>query len=99
MVFSKFLYRVFWPASHVQPYKDNCGIDNDVADHVMNTGIHVFNDKSDWEEPPLALYHSRMQLSNGSDGVYYAFHLLQTDPSVQVCFIVNYDKHNSIFLK
>ncbi|KAG8390241.1 hypothetical protein BUALT_Bualt01G0063300 [Buddleja alternifolia] len=37
----------------------------------------------DWIEPSLHLCNSRMLRTHGSDRVYDAFHLLQTEPSVQ----------------
>ncbi|XP_011101112.1 uncharacterized protein LOC105179211 isoform X2 [Sesamum indicum] len=39
--------------------------------------------EKDWVEPPLHLRNSRMFQTYGSDRVYDAFHLLQTEPSIQ----------------
>ena len=43
--------------------------------------------ETDWAEPSLSSYNSTVLQANGFDKVYYAFHLLKTDPYVQVQFI------------
>jgi hypothetical protein len=49
---------------------------------------------TDWLEPSLFPYNPKLLQANGSDRVYYAIHLLQTDPSVQVHSML----YNSIFI-
>ncbi|KAF7840503.1 uncharacterized protein G2W53_002801 [Senna tora] len=82
------LQQVFGPASNVHNYKDKVKWDGDVVDHVTTPGFLRSADglEIDWKEPslsPYVPYDSRMVLSNGSDRVSQAFHLLQTEPTVQ----------------
>lgn len=58
-------------------------VDNSVSaiQEVFSSTSH--ESEMDWKEPSLNPYDTRMQLSNGSDRVYYTFHLLQTDPTIQ----------------
>jgi hypothetical protein len=49
---------------------------------------------TDWLEPSLFPYNPKLLQANGSDRVYYAIHLLQTDPSVQVHSML----YDSIFI-
>lgn len=54
--------------------------DKDAADQVTTpTGSEL-----DWVEPSLHLCNSRTLQPLGSDRVFDAFHLMQTEPSVQV---------------
>lgn len=82
------LQQVFGSASHSQLFRDKyCyKLDNEL-DHVAISGLidRASSDGSetDWEEPSLFPYNSKLLQLNGSDRVYYAFHLLQTEPYVQ----------------
>lgn len=42
---------------------------------------------SDWIEPSMHICNSKLLKSYGSNRVYDAFHLLQTEPSIQVIFV------------
>ncbi|KAK4436382.1 hypothetical protein Salat_0801900 [Sesamum alatum] len=46
-------------------------------------GVSSSEFEKDWVEPSLHLRNSRMLKTYGSDRVYDAFHMLQTEPSVQ----------------
>lgn len=72
--------RVLGPASRVQ---------------LLSGQVSEDEPERDWVEPSLFPYNSKVLQANGSDRVYYAIHLLQTDPSVQVQFMV----HDSYFNK
>ncbi|XP_028796804.1 uncharacterized protein LOC114752247 [Neltuma alba] len=79
------LQKEFCSASHFQPNNDNCGLKNDVSDNVTIPSLHVSTDGSetDWKEPSLSPYDTRMRRYNEFNGVYSAFQLLQTEPTVQ----------------
>ena len=72
--------------------------DKDVADEITSPTVptvpmnKVSSDgtERDWIEPSLPqLRSSRMLQPYGSDRVYDAFHLLQTDPCIQVPYIID----------
>ncbi|XP_042991619.1 uncharacterized protein LOC122318393 [Carya illinoinensis] len=70
------LQQVFDPASYCKAVPS---VDNGVADQVTSpTGLEL-----DWVEPSLHLCNSRILQTQGSNRVYNALHLLQTEPSVQ----------------
>ncbi|CAM8986307.1 unnamed protein product [Rhodiola kirilowii] len=81
------LQQVIEKASFSQMVRDKYG-ETDVPDHpvsptsFIHRAVSSFSD-SDWAEPSLQLCFPRMLESRGSGSVYDAFHLLQTDPSVQ----------------
>lgn len=52
----------------------------------------------DWVEPSLHLSNSRALQPYGPDRVYDAFHLLQTDPSIQVRSLFQKIESIQIFL-
>lgn len=87
-----FIYRVFNPAySQLVRDKFVSESDKDVGDQVMSTTSLVHRVSSvgselDWVEPSLHLYKSKMVQPHGYDTVYDAFHLLQTETSVQVFY-------------
>lgn len=68
--------RVLGPASRIQLCQDN---ELGHADQVSQD-----DPETDWVEPSMSPYNSMILQANGSDRVYHAIHLLQTDPSVQV---------------
>lgn len=74
--------RVLGPASRVELLRDRyCNI---LENELGNLG-QVFDDENtDWLEPSLFPYNPKILQDDGFDRVYYAIHLLQTDPSVQV---------------
>lgn len=87
-IFGIFLIcRVFEPASYSNLVRDKFASDleNDVADQVTSpTGSEL-----DWVEPSFRLCNSGVLQPHGSDRVYDAFHMLQTEPSVQVPYIID----------
>ena len=67
--------------------------DKDVADEIASPTaalkrVSSFGKKLDWIEPSLHLCNPRTLQRRGSDRVYDAFHLLHTDPSIQVPYII-----------
>lgn len=75
------LQQVFDPSSYPKLVRDKFAsdLDKDVADQVTSpTGSEL-----DCVEPSFHLCNSRVLQPHGSDRVYDAFHLLQTEPSVQ----------------
>ncbi|KAF3956973.1 hypothetical protein CMV_017961 [Castanea mollissima] len=75
------IQQVFEPASYPNLVRDKFASDleKDVAYQVMSpTGSEL-----DWVEPSFHLCNSRVLQPHGSDRVYDAFHMLQTEPSVQ----------------
>ncbi|KAJ9164038.1 hypothetical protein P3X46_023655 [Hevea brasiliensis] len=84
------LTQIYDAASHPQSITDKFtyNVDKDVADQILSsTGMlhHVSPAGSDldWGESSPHLCNSRMLRPYGPDSVYDAFHLLQTEPSVQ----------------
>uniref|UniRef100_A0A7N1A0L2 Uncharacterized protein n=1 Tax=Kalanchoe fedtschenkoi TaxID=63787 RepID=A0A7N1A0L2_KALFE len=84
------LQQVVETASFSQLVRDKygTGTDTDVFGHVASPTRfdHRFASslsESDWVEPSLQLCHTGALQSRGSGTVYDAFHLLQTEPSVQ----------------
>ncbi|KAK3033265.1 hypothetical protein RJ639_033145 [Escallonia herrerae] len=82
--------RVLDPASYSQVMKDRLDYhsDKDVADRISSpTGtlrrVSSVGSECSWIEPSLQQFNSRMPHSRGSERVLDAFHLLQTEPSVQ----------------
>lgn len=49
----------------------------------------------DWIEPSLCLSNSRMLQPYPADRVYDAFHLLQTEPSIQVPLLLTLTKRSN----
>jgi hypothetical protein len=87
------VYRVLGLASRVELLRDTyCNI----SENELTNLDQVSEDDSDtdWLEPSLFPYNPKLLQANGSDRVYYAIHLLQTDPSVQV----NSMLYDSIFI-
>ncbi|XP_004514514.1 uncharacterized protein [Cicer arietinum] len=73
------LQRVLGSTSRIEPFRDT------YCDKPENEQGHVSKDEADtdWLEPTLFPYNPIMLQANGSDRVFFAIHLLQTDPSVQ----------------
>lgn len=60
--------------------------DNDVAEEIASprmNRVSSVGQELDWIEPSFHLCNPRMLQYHGYDRVYDAFHLLQTDPSIQ----------------
>lgn len=79
--------RVFEPPSYSNLVRDKFASDleKDVADQVTSpTGSEL-----DWVEPSFHLCNSRVLQPHGSNKVYDAFHMLQTEPSIQVPYIID----------
>ena len=79
--------RVFEPPSYSNLVRDKFASDlkKDAADQVTSpTGSEL-----DWVEPPFHLCNSRVLQPHGSNKVYDAFHMLQTEPSIQVPYIID----------
>lgn len=75
------IQQVFEPPSYSNLVRDKFASDleKDVADQVTSpTGSEL-----DWVEPSFHLCNSRVLQPHGSNKVYDAFHMLQTEPSVQ----------------
>ncbi|KAI8029170.1 hypothetical protein LOK49_LG01G01274 [Camellia lanceoleosa] len=84
------LQQVLDPAAFSQFIKDRLAYnsDNDVADEITSptglvTRVSSVGTELDWIEPSMQPCNPRMLQRHGSDRVYDAFHLLQTDPSIQ----------------
>ncbi|KAJ9140019.1 hypothetical protein P3X46_030707 [Hevea brasiliensis] len=84
------LTQVFDAASYPQFITDKfaCNVDMDVADEILSPTeklphVSPAGSEIDWLEPSPHLYNSRMLRPYGPDRVYDAFHLLQTEPSIQ----------------
>ncbi|KAJ7949564.1 Uncharacterized conserved protein (UCP012943) [Quillaja saponaria] len=83
------LQQVFEPASYAQIIRDKYtyGLDKDLEDKVINPGllcqVSLDGSELDWMEPSSHECSSGVIRHHGSDRVYDAFHLLQTEPSVQ----------------
>ncbi|WJX43567.1 hypothetical protein P8452_30643 [Trifolium repens] len=76
------LQRVLGLASRVELLRDTyC---NKSENELTNLDqVSEDDPDTDWLEPSLFPYNPKLLQTNGSDRVYYAIHLLQTDPSVQ----------------
>ncbi|KAK2433308.1 hypothetical protein QL285_018594 [Trifolium repens] len=76
------LQRVLGLASRVELLRDTyC---NKSENELSNLDqVSEDDPDTDWLEPSLFPYNPKLLQANGSDRVYYAIHLLQTDPSVQ----------------
>lgn len=76
----QYMCRVLGSTSRIEPFRDT------YCDKPENEQGHVSKDEADtdWLEPTLFPYNPIMLQANGSDRVFFAIHLLQTDPSVQV---------------
>ncbi|KAK2975809.1 hypothetical protein RJ640_022826 [Escallonia rubra] len=84
------LQQVLDPASYSLLMKDRLDYhsDKDVADRISSPSgtlrrVSSVGSESSWIEPSLQQFNSRMPHSRGSERVLDAFHLLQTEPSVQ----------------
>ncbi|OMO94870.1 hypothetical protein CCACVL1_05739 [Corchorus capsularis] len=84
------LQRVFDPSSCPQLIRDKFSYHSsrDIAYQIPSpTGsmrrIHSAGSDLDWMEPSLHLYNTRALQPYGTNRVYDAFHLLQTEPAVQ----------------
>ncbi|CAI8600422.1 unnamed protein product [Vicia faba] len=76
------LQRVLGLASRVELHRDMyCNKPEKELSHVGR--ISEGDSETDWIEPFLFPCDPKMLQENGSDRVYHAIHLLQTDPSVQ----------------
>ncbi|GFY81993.1 hypothetical protein Acr_02g0002330 [Actinidia rufa] len=77
--------------------------DKDVADEIISPTVPMNKLSSDgterdWIEPSLQqLRGSRMLQPYGSDRVYDAFHLLQTDPCIQVPYIIDISTDKTVW--
>lgn len=60
--------------------------DRDAGDHI--TSPTSVGSELDWIEPSMQFRNSRMLQPHGFNRVYDAFHLLQTDKSVQVLSVL-----------
>ncbi|KAK9706563.1 hypothetical protein RND81_07G135100 [Saponaria officinalis] len=88
--FFTFLCRFLHPSPRSQTGTDEIlsDADNDIPDcktsatDMLQRGSSVGSDM-DWIEPSMQLYDQRLAQSYGWEKVYGAFHLLQTEPSVQ----------------
>ncbi|KAI3712577.1 hypothetical protein L1987_71136 [Smallanthus sonchifolius] len=79
------LHEVLEPVSFAQLIK-NCRIDDDDGVETSSSPTSCHNDgfELDWTEPSMKLCYSTSALQvPSSDKVFDAFHLLQTEPSVQ----------------
>lgn len=84
--------RVFSPSSHAQFVRDKYAseLERDVADQISSASAGLVDRVSsvgselDWMEPSAYLCNSKMLQPHASERVYDAFHLLQTESSVQV---------------
>ncbi|XP_010555612.1 PREDICTED: uncharacterized protein LOC104825057 isoform X2 [Tarenaya hassleriana] len=74
------------PHPHLVRDKFECN-DNETSRITSSNGMFHSASSSgsdlDWLEPSMQLCHARTLQSHGYDHVYNAFHLLQTEPSVQ----------------
>lgn len=65
-----------------------CTVDKDLADQISSptvlSQVSSVGSDFDWKEPSPALCNQRALHSYGSHTVHEAFHLLLTEPSVQV---------------
>lgn len=84
------LHQVLDLVSFSQLIKDRAAYDSDkdVPDHTTRPvgfvgRVPSVGSEVDWVEPSLNLCNSRLSQPCGSNKVYDAFHLLQTEPSVQ----------------
>lgn len=75
------LQRVLGPASRAELLRDRYF--NRLEIELGSLGLVSEDENIDWLEPSLFPYNPRMLQDDGFDRVYYAIHLLQTDPSVQ----------------
>ncbi|KAJ6326978.1 hypothetical protein OIU78_013966 [Salix suchowensis] len=80
---------VFDAPSHSQLIRDKytCTVDKDLAHQIscpaLLNQVSSAGSESDWKEHSPVLCDPRALLSYGSQRVHEAFHLLQTEPSVQ----------------
>ncbi|MBA0685554.1 hypothetical protein Goari_013208, partial [Gossypium aridum] len=58
--------------------------------------VHSVGSELDWMEPSMQLYNTRAFQPYVSNSVYDAFHLLQTDPAIQVYFFATLGYKNSM---
>ncbi|MBA0634344.1 hypothetical protein Godav_024827 [Gossypium davidsonii] len=58
--------------------------------------VHSVGSELDWMEPSMQLYNTRAFQPYVSNSVYDAFHLLQTDPAIQVSFFATLGYKNSM---
>ncbi|KAH0979122.1 hypothetical protein GBA52_006299 [Prunus armeniaca] len=85
------LQQVFSPSSHAQFVRDKYAseLERDVADQITSASAGLVDRVSsvgselDWMEPSAYLCNSKMLQPHDSERVYDAFHLLQTESSVQ----------------
>jgi len=90
---SQHMCRVLGPASRAEFLRDRYF--NKLEIELGNLGQVSKDENTDWLEPSLFPYNPKMLQDDGFDRVYYAIHLLQTDPSVQVQSVVyNYIFYN-----
>ncbi|KAK0595990.1 hypothetical protein LWI29_011755 [Acer saccharum] len=85
------LLRVFDPVSYSHLVRDKFGsnLEKDVVDQISSSSglghsVASIGSELDWIEPASFPSSKRMLLPYGYDRVYDAFHLLQTEPSIQV---------------
>ena len=95
--------RVLGPASRAELLRDRYF--NRLEIELGSLGQVSEDENIDWLEPSLFPYNPKMLQEDGFDRVYYAIHLLQTDPSVQVqslvsdsIFIISVYKRKSLYL-
>lgn len=91
--------RALNPASSSKSIEDRLAYDSDkdVPDETTSptvmgkrvSSVGSLGTELDWIEPSLQLCNPRMLRPYGSNGVYDAFHLLQTEPCVQVTYIMD----------
>ncbi|KAL8096021.1 hypothetical protein AgCh_037110 [Apium graveolens] len=84
------LQQVLEPVSYSQLIKDRAAYDSDkdVANHIYSPTnlirkVPSVGSEVDWMEPSLQPWNSRFLKPLGSDRVWNALHLLQTEPAVQ----------------
>ncbi|TXG70635.1 hypothetical protein EZV62_005570 [Acer yangbiense] len=84
------IQQVFDPVSYSHLVRDKFGsnLEKDVVDQISSSsglGHHVasIGSELDWMEPAPYPSYTRMLQPYGYDRVYDAFHLLQTEPSIQ----------------
>lgn len=67
-------------------YKSNEDTSNELTSSINLTHevLSSSGSVSDWIEPSIHICNSKLLQSYGSNRVYDAFHLLQTEPSIQV---------------
>lgn len=95
------LYLYMVPSRFQQVIKDNAAndLERNLVDQVSSPAgflrrVPSYGSEVDWMEPSLPLCNASVLKPFGSDRLYDAFHLLQTEPYVQVSglFMLHIDR-------